>query len=317
MSQSKPIRRIVCVGEAMAELMLGDGENYPPELGFAGDSMNTAVYLKRLLGSATTVSYITVLGRDPLSARLVELLDAESIDTQLIQYSDDRSIGLYAITTDQSGERSFSYWRSQSAARTLYQSQSEPDFSNLSSADMVYLSAISLAILPANIRQVLLGELDRLRSVNQLTVVFDSNYRPALWESKQDAQRVVSAAWKITDIALPSVDDEQLLFDDTDEAAVVARLHSYGVTRGALKRGASGPLSLNVEIEPSLREIKLMDNTSVQVVDTTAAGDSFNAGYLSAVLEGADDQAALQAGHACSVRVIGHSGAIIPLNEWG
>lgn len=316
MGEVESINRIFCVGEAMAELMLGSNEQYPPALGFAGDTMNTAVYLKRLLGDSAELSYVTVLGHDPLSARLVRLLESESISTELIQYSDDRLIGLYAITTDQSGERSFSYWRSQAAARTLFQNQPEVGFKNLSGADVVYLSAISLAILPADIRWALLEELDRLRKINKLTVVFDSNYRPALWESQQEAQGVVSAAWKITDIALPSVDDEQLLFNDVDEAAVLARLQSYGVSRGALKRGALGPLSLNTELAQSLREIESMDNTAVRVVDTTAAGDSFNAGYLSAMLSGADDQAALQAGHACSVRVIGHSGAIIPLDEW-
>jgi len=317
MSRSEPASRIYCVGEAMAELMLGDSEDYPPALGFAGDTMNTALYLNRLMGDTASVSYVTVLGRDPLSARLVRLLESESVDTSLIQYSDDRLIGLYAITTDQSGERSFSYWRSQSAARTLFKKDSAMDFTQLSAANVVYLSAISLAILPASIRSALLEELDKLRAENQLTVVFDSNYRPALWESQAQAQSIVSAAWEITDIALPSVDDEQMLFDDKDETAVIARLHSYGIKRGALKRGASGPLSLNAELAQSARTITSLDNSAVQVVDTTAAGDSFNAGYLSAILTGADDQAALQAGHDCSVRVIGHAGAIIPLDAWG
>ena len=130
------------------------------------------------------------------------------------------------------------------------------------------------------------------------------------------AQQVVSAAWKITDIALPSIDDEQHLFEDTDQASVLKRFAGYGVHQGALKRGALGPLSLNAELPDSLREMNLTDAAPVQVVDTTAAGDSFNAGYLSAILSGADDQAAMQTGHACSVRVIGHSGAIIPLGEW-
>lgn len=316
MSRSEHATRIYCVGEAMAELMLGNSEEYPPALGFAGDTMNTAVYLNRMMGNDAAVSYITVLGRDPLSARLVRLLESESIDTGLIQYSDDRLIGLYAITTDQSGERSFSYWRSQSAARTLFQNHSAMDFTHLSDANVVYLSAISLAILPARVRRGLLEELDKLRGENHLTVVFDSNYRPALWESQAEAQRIVSAAWQITDIALPSVDDEQMLFNDNDETAVIARLHSYGIKRGALKRGASGPLSLNTELAQSDLGISALDNSAVRVVDTTAAGDSFNAGYLSAILTGADDQAALQAGHACSVRVIGHSGAIIPREDW-
>ena len=307
--------RVLCIGEAMAELVLGD-EGVPPVIGFAGDSMNTAVYLKRLLGEVADVSYLTVVGNDTLSTRLLNLLEAESINTSKIKRSDDRLIGLYSITTDESGERTFNYWRNQSAARTLFQDDSGINFSALSNADLVYLSAISLAILPPSVRMEFLKELNRLRKANKLTVVFDSNYRPILWESKEEAQRVVAAAWEITDIALPSVDDEQLLFDDADEAAVVTRMKSYGISRGALKRGERGPLSLNPELSHAQCEIASIGTSPVQVVDTTAAGDSFNAGYLSAVLNDADEQAALQAGHACSVRVIGHRGAIIPLSMW-
>ncbi len=307
--------RVFCVGEAMAELVLGD-ESAPPAIGFAGDTMNTAVYLKRLQGENVDLSYVTVVGNDTLSDRLLNRFDAESINTANITRSKDRLIGLYSITTDASGERTFNYWRDRSAARTLFQLGSELDFSALSGADMVYLSAISLAILPPNVRTAFLNELDRLRREANLTVAFDSNYRSILWESKAEAQRIVAAAWKITDIALPSIDDEQMLFDDADEVAVVKRLMEYGVSRGALKRGERGPLSLNVELNSTQREMDSIQGSPIQVVDTTAAGDSFNAGYLSAVLGDADEQAALQAGHACSVRVIGHRGAIIPLSVW-
>ena len=46
-------------------------------------------------------------------------------------------------------------------------------------------------------------------------------------------------------------------------------------------------------------------------VDSTAAGDSFNAGYLSAWLSGAECAAAIAAGHALSRRVIRHRGALV------
>jgi 2-dehydro-3-deoxygluconokinase len=52
------------------------------------------------------------------------------------------------------------------------------------------------------------------------------------------------------------------------------------------------------------------------VVDTTAAGDSFNAGYLAAHLTGATDAEALQRGHAFARRVIGYPGAIVPKAAW-
>lgn len=326
--------RIACVGEAMAELMLGSDDEQAPSLGFAGDTMNTAIYLNRMLATTSKkpkvseVSYITVVGQDVLSDRLVRQLNEESINTSRISRSNKRLVGLYAITTDQAGERTFSYWRSESAARTLFQPEpkehkesDEPqcNFELLKGFDVIVLSAISLAILPDAVRMALLAELGRLREEAQVTIVFDSNYRPALWESVDVAKRTIAAAWRITDIALPSIDDEKLLFNDVDEAALLARLRSYGVVRGALKRGELGPRSLSDsanELSKSLAQKVAAPMDTLKVVDTTAAGDSFNAGYLSSILTGKDEQEALQAGHECALRVISHRGAIIPSDEW-
>jgi 2-dehydro-3-deoxygluconokinase len=48
------------------------------------------------------------------------------------------------------------------------------------------------------------------------------------------------------------------------------------------------------------------------VVDTTAAGDSFNGAYLAALLAGGSEADCLAGGHAMAAKVIGHPGAIIP-----
>lgn len=316
MNTSTPGLRVACIGEAMVELTLGRDASSPVGMGFAGDTLNTAIYLKRLLGDTSLVAYTSVLGSDPLSERMIDYLELESIDTRTISRSADRLVGLYAITTDQNGERTFSYWRNESAARTLFQLNGDLDFSALLGFDVLMLSAISLAILPNHVRQALISELARLRSRHGTTIVFDSNFRPRLWESVEIAQQTVADAWRITDIALPSIDDEMALFEDTDEAAVIARLNSYGVNRGALKRGERGPLSLNRFEQKAAPNQVGIDATPVTVVDTTAAGDSFNAGYLSAVLTGSSELEALSAGHGCATRVIAHRGAIIPRNDW-
>ena len=301
----------------MAELMLGRDAEHPVGLGFAGDTLNSAIYLNRLLEAPAEIAFVSVLGLDPLSSRMMAFMESEGINTQSVQLSPDRQIGLYAIATDDEGERSFSYWRSESAARTLFQDGDGVNFQVLANFDVLCLSAITLAILPPPVRAQLLQELSRLRTEQDVTVVFDSNYRPALWESVEQAQLNVAQAWRITDIALPSVDDEMHLFNDADEQSVLARLKGYGVQRGALKRGASGPLSLGEnDGQGNPYTLVDLDNSTVTIVDTTAAGDSFNAGYLSAALGGASDQEAMQAGHQCSLRVIAHPGAIIPKQHW-
>lgn len=312
MSTTVKGRKVGCIGEAMIELKLDNANQGVTTLGFAGDTLNTAVYLKRLMGGNSEVAYVTALGKDSLSKRMFEFIESESIVTDSIQRSEDRQIGLYAIDNDAQGERSFSYWRGQSAARTLFQSTDGLNFDVLAQYDTLCFSAITLAILPASVRSAFLEALSQIRQSNGVTLVFDSNYRPALWESEDAARSSVAAAWRITDIALPSLDDEQSLFQEKEEGLVLDRLRSYGLSRGALKRGSSGPLSLSDQTTSE----KAQFDAPTKIIDTTAAGDSFNAGYLSAVLTGLSEHEALSKGHDCALRVIAHSGAIVPPELW-
>ncbi|MEM6463283.1 MAG: sugar kinase [Pseudomonadota bacterium] len=296
--------RIACVGEAMIELSL-QGSGNSAQLGFAGDTLNTAVYLARERPGAHDVSFVTCLGVDPLSERMVAFIEQEGVTAQVGRVA-DRLPGLYAITTDSAGERSFSYWRENSAARLLFQRAGAADFSALSEYDVVYLSAITLAILPPDIRTALFGWIEGFRNRHG-RFAFDSNYRPRLWESPAAARQAVARAWSLCDIALPSLDDEMNLFGDPDQASVLTRLNGYGIGTGALKRGPDGPVPINVPASSGIEYAK-----APVVVDTTAAGDSFNGAFLSVYLAGGSIEEAMTAGHNCAVRVIGTNGAIIP-----
>lgn len=304
MTSKRSIRRLACIGEVMIELSTDpQGQT---RLGIAGDSYNTAVYLKRLLpGADTIVSYVTALGTDRFSTRILDDMAAHDLDTTHIERRADKSPGLYAIDTDASGERSFTYWRSDSAARTLFSAPCEVTPDVLNQFDLVYLSAITLAILPDAVRALLAERIDRFREAGGW-FAFDSNYRPTLWEDSETARNWTTRFWGSSDLALPSVDDEMALFGDSDENAVLARLAKAGVKRGALKRGAEGPLSLTDRTVPD--GLARVD----RVIDSTAAGDSFNAGYLAAIAEGDSDHEAMRRGHNLAARVIAHRGAIIP-----
>lgn len=294
--------KIACIGEPMVELSL-DSEGKTAQIGFSGDTLNTAVYLKRT-APGLDVSYVTRLGQDSFSNRMEDFIAGQDLDTTVITRSDDRSIGLYAIATDEAGERSFSYWRSHSAARQLFQTADGFDFGILQQFDVVYFSAITLAILPTEVRAGFLTWLAAYRADGG-QVAFDSNYRPALWPDSATARADIAAAWGLTDIALPSVDDEMAAFGDVSEDAVVARLKACGVTQGALKRGPEGPFSLGAKVSATY-------SPAAKVVDTTAAGDSFNGGYLGALLAGQSQAEALQSGHDLARRVVGFKGGIMP-----
>ncbi len=300
--------RIAVIGEAMIELSpLGPDS---ARISVAGDTFNTAVYLSRLLrGTGAQVAYVTALGDDRQSDRILAAIAREGIGSQLVERLPGATPGLYMIELDEQGERSFSYWRATSAARRLFTAQTRLRPADLQGFDLVFLSAITLAILAPEARDALYHWAMDFRSDGGL-IAFDSNYRPRLWSDLATARQEVRRFWSMTDIALPSLDDEMALFGDAGQAVVMDRLAASGVAFGALKRGLHGPVSLD-----SGRQ-ELGVEPACDVIDTTGAGDSFNAGFLAAWVGGAGIGGAMASGHALAARVIRHRGAILPVDAF-
>ena len=293
--------KILCVGEVMAELR-SNGGGYA--VGFAGDTFNTAIYCRRLLAPEHEVGYVSRLGLDPLSEDCLAFALSEGLEISDIRQDPGRNIGLYAVKTDERGERTFSYWRNQSAARNLFDDASE--LGSLDGAGIVCLSAITLAILSPKTRELLFDKIRAVRSQGAL-FAFDSNYRPSLWESDDVARENVTLAWRLADIALPSLDDELALFGDESERGVLERLRRHGCRKGALKRGPIGPAAIN--------PILVLDGPfepAGTVVDTTAAGDSFNGAYLAAFASSLDERTCIAEAHRLARHVVTFPGAIVP-----
>lgn len=294
--------RIVAIGECMVELSPQPDTEYV-RIGFAGDTLNTAWYLRRLLPPSAKVDYLTAVGTDDISDRMVAFLDAAGIGTGQILLRPALTVGLYMIQlTD--GERSFAYWRGQSAARTLAQdAQALRDA--LAGADIAYFSGITLAILPEQDRATLLEVLRQFRAGGG-TVAFDPNLRPRLWPTVKDMTRSVMDAAAVSDIALPSFEDEASYFGDLSPEDTAHRYAAVGVTEVVVKNGADPMLVLAA----GTRTIAAAPTVDT-VVDTTAAGDSFNAGYLAARVQGSPISTALTAGAGLAARVITRTGALV------
>ncbi len=294
--------KIACIGEVMIEMSLQTAET--AQIGIAGDTYNTAVYLAHLLRGRAEVHYVTALGQDAFSDRILSHMQHHGIAQSFVARHPTKTPGLYAIETDDQGERRFSYWRSDSAARTLFGPECGMNLSILSQFDMVYVSGISLAILPSTQRQALIEALIYYQARGG-TVAYDSNHRPKLWESSEVARETNAVMWDFASLALPSVDDEIAIFGNVDASDVIARLCKRGPRIGALKRGNLGPYDLEQNTMQCYSAAK-------NVVDSTAAGDSFNAGFLAGYITGASAGERLIQAHDLAAQVVQHRGAILP-----
>ncbi|BDS22946.1 ketodeoxygluconokinase [Enterobacter roggenkampii] len=301
-------KKIAVIGECMIELSQKGAE---VSRGFGGDTLNTSVYIARQVApEALTVNYVTALGTDSFSQQMLEAWQSEHIDTSLIQRMENRLPGLYYIETDDTGERTFYYWRNEAAAKFWLESEDAAAICEaLATFDYLYLSGISLAILSPTSREKLLSLLRECRA-NGGKVIFDNNYRPRLWASREETQQVYQQMLQYTDIAFLTLDDEDALWGEKPVEDVIARTQAAGVSEVVIKRGAE-PCLVAITGE-AVVEVPAVKLAKEKVIDTTAAGDSFSAGYLAVRLTGGTPEAAAQRGHLTASTVIQYRGAIIP-----
>ncbi len=302
---------VALFGECMLELQ---GQAFGTlHQGYGGDTFNTAVYLARCSAAAgRAVHYATALGDDALSSGLLARWAEEGLQLDLVRRLPGRMPGLYMIDTDERGERHFSYWRDSAAARSYFDAGCEARPTPLEAAaetlELLYVSGISLAILPAAGRERLFALMQGLRT-RGAQVVFDNNFRPRLWPDIAQARQAYTRAYALASTALVTLDDEQALWAQPDASRQLAQCLGLPPAEVVVKRGAA-PTWVRLAGETAFQ---VPTEAVAQVVDTTAAGDSFAGAYLAARLQGASAADAARAGNRLAARVVQHRGAIIPM----
>jgi 2-dehydro-3-deoxygluconokinase len=304
------MKRLAFIGECMIELSDAGGETGATgalRRGFGGDTLNSAVYAARCLKSeAAAVDYVTILGDDPFSDEMLAAWRAEGLGTGLIARKAGALPGLYLIRTDAAGERSFHYWRGEAPARALFADDGAAALSQaLVGFDLIYFSGITLAILSDAGRARLYETLAQVRARGG-QVAFDPNYRPRLWPDAAAARREIARGAEAASLVLTGLDDERALYGDTAPEASAERLHGLGAAEVVVRNGGADCLiSLGGErflVSPPL---------VARPVDTTAAGDSFNAAYLARHILGTDAMEAARRACDLAARVIQHRGAVV------
>jgi len=301
------VHSIAVIGECMLELSSVDGApDHSKKLGFGGDTLNTSIYLSR---SGHPVHYVTALGDDKHSNEMLAAWRNEGINTRYVQQLTGRVPGLYMIETDGSGERSFYYWRDSAPAREMLNTpvKAHALFDELMSFDFLYFSGVTLSLFNAQEHERFIEFLQQYRKRGGM-VAFDSNFRPQRWPDLDYAKDLFKRIYACVDLALPTLEDDLHLFSLETTGELTNLLRRLGVNEIIVKQGAAGCL-VEAGGDSQLVLCPSVDN----VVDTTGAGDSFNAGYLSARLSGKNQLEAAQRGHHYAGQVIQKRGAIVPI----
>ena len=291
---------VASIGECMLELSGQAGPNW--RMGFAGDTFNTLWTLHALSGERPA-TYVSAFGDDPFSRDQIGFFAQNGIGIGASPVISGARPGLYAITLT-GAERSFTYWRADAAARQL---ASDPDLlvKSLENQALVYFSGITLAILEDAARKTLLAAVAKAGKAGSL-IAFDPNYRPRLWKTREDAQAAILDALAVTDIALPTFPDEQMLFGDEAPRATAERLAKL-VGEVVVKNGEQPAL---IAENGTLWDVAAIHVTAP--VDTTGAGDSFNGAYLAARLAGHSPADAVLRAHRVAAAVVQVRGALAP-----
>jgi 2-dehydro-3-deoxygluconokinase len=296
------MKRFVSVGECMIEMSGGEDGTY--RLGYAGDTLNTAWYARASLPADWQVDYVTALGDDLYSQQMVEFFAANGIGIGHILKVENRRPGLYLIH-QAGGDRHFTYWRGQSAARLLAEDPAGLAAA-FAGATIAYFSGISLGILAPRARGRLLKALHGAREAGA-RIAFDPNERPVLWTSPAVMASTIAVAAIVADVVLPTFPDEQVLFGDASPEAVAARYLDWGAEEVVVKNGGEP-----AHVAWRGGSASVAPHPGAVSVDPTGAGDSFNGAYLAARAQGVAPPEAAARAHALAARVIAHKGALVP-----
>ncbi len=281
---------IIGLGECMIELYADQPLGIATTLqkSYGGDVLNTLVHASRL-GSRT--AFISKVGNDPFGLGLLKTWQSEGVNTSQAPLVDGEN-GVYFISLLENGEREFTYRRANSAASQIMPSDLNAEF--IASSRLILLSGITQAISSSAEATTLAAA--QIAKKHGVLVAFDPNYRPKLWAARGGVQVAREAALELlpfVDVLLPSAPTDLELLTQTQMQTVALV---------ALKSGAEGVWINKTHIPAQV----------VQVVDTTGAGDAWNAGFLHYWLKTQDPLQAAQAAHKVAAQKIQSRGAVPP-----
>ena len=271
---------IICCGEALIDMVpvLSDSEqtSYAPLVG--GAIFNTAIGLGRL---GIKVGMVSGISHDLFGQQLHNALAASNVDTSYLVRSNLPTT--LAFVSLNEGHASYTFYDENSAGRCL-QIADLPDLydthgdnqsnsqSNSQSNNALYFGGISLINEPAADAYCALAQ----KYADDMVIVLDPNIRTSFINHDQAYRQRLQHIIEVADIIKVSDEDlDWLVGDATAEPQQVSLLRGQSKAIVIVTKGADGATAYLTTGEAVHQNVP-----KVCVVDTVGAGDTFNAGLL-------------------------------------
>lgn len=223
-----------------------------------GAPANVAVAAKRL-GAST--AFIGKVGRDGFGRYLRSVLEENGVEVSGLVWDEQALTTLAVVTVDPSGERSFTFYRDNTADVRL-----TPEEVNLGDTKLLHFGSVSLTAEPS--RFATLSAVRRAKE-RGILVSYDPNYRANLWDSQENAVVQMKAPLPLVDILKVSDEELPLLTGTSDLEEGSRRLAGLGIPLVLVTLGGEGAYFRYGQVTGQV------PGFSVQVADTNGAGDTF------------------------------------------
>lgn len=284
---------IVAIGECMVEF--AELENGLYLQSYAGDTLNTLFYASRL---GLRTGYVSGIGDDPYSQGIIEALDRDGIERIHVKQVKGSSNGTYFVLDNQ-GRKDYHFLRKYSAATRMLEVLEVKDLAEyINSSCWLHLSLTSIGI-----QQDKEQFFDLLGSIEGVNISFDANYRASVWRDAEDARIYYERMLPLATVLFVTDTDHQALYGETDFVDAIKRYQSFGVPRFAYRMGEKGSVLFD-------GKATMIPICEANVLDTTGAGDSFNAGFLYSLRNGRSFAECGKFATACAATAIEERGGM-------
>ncbi len=299
---------VISIGEVLIDFISEDTGTLDKVKGFqmcpGGAPANFAVGLARL---GVKVAFVGKIGDDPFGKFLFKTLSDEKVNVEnVVMAQKDERTALAFVSLDQNAERNFLFYRKNAADLQLIEQELNRDY--LINAKYIHFGTVSLTEEPS--RTTTIAAIDECRNAGGIAC-FDPNLRLDLWENPETLRLIIDKVLNKTDILYPSLEELKFILqveDIEEQEAIQQIMEKYPINIVVLKRGKEGCL-----IKKRDDFFLTVPSFEVDVLDTTGAGDGFNAGFIFGLIEEKSIQEAGIIGNAVGALVVQKKGAMTSL----